>query len=96
LKGKEEKKYDLDKKAEIIRQIRELAKIPLQRSNGFDPTETAGLGLLEELSLAELRERLEMQKNNLILAISSKREENKLRNSERVNDLVEKANGRKR
>lgn len=49
-------------KAELIRQIRELEKIPIQRTKGFDPTEAGGHGLMEEMSIAELRERLEFNK----------------------------------
>jgi preprotein translocase subunit Sec63 len=46
----------------LIRQIRELEKIPIVRTKGFDPTETMGFGLLNEMSVAELRERLEYKK----------------------------------
>ena len=46
----------------MIRQIRELEKIPIQRTKGFDPTEAGGHGLMEEMSVAELRERLEFNK----------------------------------
>ena len=42
--------------------IRELEKIPIVRTKGYDPTETGGYGLLEEMSVAELRERLEYNK----------------------------------
>ena len=44
------------------RQIRELEKIPIIRTKGFDPTEAGNFGLLEEMSIAELRERLEYNK----------------------------------
>jgi len=98
LKCKEEKKYEEEKRREIINQIRELEKLPVNRSKGFDPSETgclniniAGLGLLEEMSLAELRERLKMQKEFVALYIESKKEENILKNSARVDDLIEKA-----
>ena len=36
--------------------------MPIVRTKGFDPTETSGLGLLDEMSIAELRERLEFNK----------------------------------
>ena len=42
-KGKEEKKYEDEKRNEIIRQIRELEKIPVNRSKGFDPTEVCNI-----------------------------------------------------
>lgn len=47
---------------EVIRKIRELEHTPIERKTGFDPTETAGHGLLQEMSLAELREKLEAMK----------------------------------
>ena len=51
---KEEDAIELARKEELIRQIRELEKIPLVRTTGYDPTETAGQGLLNEMSMAEL------------------------------------------
>ena len=58
-KRQDEQAAELAKKTELIRQIRELEKIPIQRTKGFDPTEAGGHGLMEEMSIAELRERLE-------------------------------------
>merc|ERR1711862_1092864 len=43
----------------LINKIRELDKRIIKKSKGFDPTETAGLGLLEEMSLFELNEKIE-------------------------------------
>lgn len=43
---------------EIVQQIKELEKQPRKRTEGYDPTETVGLGLLEEMSMVQLRERL--------------------------------------
>ena len=62
VKRKEEDLAELRKREELIRQIRELEKIPIVRTQGFDPTETAGHGILVEMSIAELRERLEYEK----------------------------------
>ena len=59
---KEEDALELARKEELIRQIWELEKIPIVRTTGYDPTETAGHGLLNEMSLAELREWLEYEK----------------------------------
>ena len=61
-KRQDEEAAELAKKTELIRQIRELEKIPIQRTKGFDPTEAGGHGLMEEMSVAELRERLEFNK----------------------------------
>ena len=62
---KDEEAYEMARKQELIRQIRELEKIPIVRTKGFDPTEAGGHGLLEEMSLAELRERIELNKRSL-------------------------------
>ena len=89
--AKEEKKILLERRDDLIRQIRELEKLPIRRTTGFDPTETPGYGLLEEMSLVELRERLALQKRMHLDEIRSKKEENKLRMQERADELVNKA-----
>ncbi|CAI2385508.1 unnamed protein product [Moneuplotes crassus] len=61
-KRRAEEEAELRKREELIRQIRQLEKIPIVRTQGFDPTETAGHGVLNEMSIAELRERLEYEK----------------------------------
>ena len=90
--AKEQKKVEEEKRNEIIRQIRELEKIPLKRTSGFDPTETPGNRLLEEMSLVELKERLELQKKMHNQLINAKREENKFLLIEKNENLMEKAN----
>ena len=87
----EEKKINNERRDDLIRQIRELEKLPIRRQYGFDPTETPGYGLLEEMSLVELKERLALQKKMLLDEINSKKEENKLKMQERADDLVNKA-----
>ena len=62
---RDEEEFEHRRKQELIRQIRELEKIPIVRTKGFDPTETGGYGLLEEMSIAELRERIEFNKREL-------------------------------
>ena len=59
---KMEDDIEMAKKQELIMQIRELEKIPIIRTKGFDPTEAGNFGLLQEMSIAELRERLEYNK----------------------------------
>ena len=87
-----EKKLELERRDEIVRQIRELEKLPMIRTTGFDPTETQGIGLLEEMSLVELKERLEIQKKMFLDEMIAKREENKLKAEERTDEIMEKAN----
>ena len=89
--SQEEKKIYLQRRDDLIRQIRELEKLPIKRTTGFDPTETPGYGFLEEMSLVELRERLVLQKRMHLDEIKSKKEENKLRMQERADELVNKA-----
>ena len=91
LMAREEKKIYNDRRDNLIRQIRELEKLPIKREKGFDPTETPGYGFLEEMSLVELKERLALQKKMLLDEINSKKEENKLKMQERADDLVNKA-----
>jgi len=87
-----EKKIEDEKRKNLIRQIRELEKFPLRRTKSFDPTETCGLGILEELSVVELRERLEVQKKFRQEYADAKRERNKLVNEEKVEKIIQKAN----
>ena len=88
----EEKKIEKERRDNLISQIRELERIPMKRSSGFDPTETPGYGLLEEMSLVELKERLEIQKKMFLDEMIAKREENKLIIKEKNDILLEKAN----
>ena len=87
----EEIKMNINKRNDMISQIRTLERIPKKRETGFDPTETPGYGLLGEMSLAELRERLELQKKMAMDELISKKEENKLRMKQRADEIYNKA-----
>ncbi|XP_062503642.1 cilia- and flagella-associated protein 99-like [Corticium candelabrum] len=54
----EEAEAEMKRKVELIQQIRALESVPIVRSKFFDMTATSGQGLLCEMSVAELRERL--------------------------------------
>lgn len=88
---KDEDIVEQRKKEELIRQIRELEKIPIVRMKGFDPTETGGYGLLEEMSIAELRERMEFNKRKDEQDTNYKREENLKAKEESANKLMDEA-----
>ena len=88
----EEKATEMARKEELIRQIRELEKIPIQRSQGFDPTQAGSHGLMVEMSVAELRERLEMNKLKLQQEIEFKRDLNLAKKEREALVLVDDAN----
>lgn len=57
-KRKEEEKVENAKRDLLIKQIREFERQPKERTKGYDISECQGWGLLEEMSVLELRERL--------------------------------------
>lgn len=73
----------------MIRQIRELEKIPIQRTQGFDPTEAGNHGLMIEMSVAELRERLELNKMKLQQEVEFKRDQNLAKKEREALTLME-------
>eukprot|EP00359_Climacostomum_virens_P000206 CAMPEP_0204897380 /NCGR_PEP_ID=MMETSP1397-20131031/701_1 /ASSEMBLY_ACC=CAM_ASM_000891 /TAXON_ID=49980 /ORGANISM="Climacostomum Climacostomum virens, Strain Stock W-24" /LENGTH=449 /DNA_ID=CAMNT_0052065117 /DNA_START=75 /DNA_END=1424 /DNA_ORIENTATION=- len=87
---KEEELVENAKRDELIRQIREIQKQPVKRNKGFDPTEVMGFGLLEEMSLAQLWEKLDEVKKERDEAVSRKREENLKKKEEKNTELLGK------
>jgi hypothetical protein len=53
---------EMRRKIDLIQQIRALESVPIVRHKFVDPTETSGHGLLAEMSIAELHERLALAK----------------------------------
>lgn len=69
--------------------MRELEKIPIQRYQGFDPTEAGNHGLMCEMSVAELRERIELNKAKLAQEVEFKRDTNLAKKEREANNLME-------
>jgi len=88
---KAEDEIEMMKKKELIAKIRELEKIPVPRTKAFDPTETGGHGLLEEMTLIELRERLEMRKKEIAEYTEKKRVEIIKEKETKLTSLQQKA-----
>lgn len=86
-----EEEFEMKRKHELIMQIRELEKIPIVRTKGFDPTEAGGFGLLEEMSIAELRERLEFNKRQQEQETEMKRQTNLQKKDEEAQSLMSTA-----
>ena len=57
---KEEDKIEQERRNDMIRQIRAIERVPKLKAKHFDPTTSSGQGLLQEMSLVELKERLRM------------------------------------
>ncbi|KAG6587130.1 DNA repair protein RadA [Phytophthora cinnamomi] len=76
---------------DLIRQIRALDRVHREYVAVFDPTETAQLGLLQEMSLAELRERLRVRHEEQKRWEESRREAILTDKQEKNADLLEKA-----
>ena len=88
---KEQDELEQLRRNELIQQIRELESQPINRVKGFDPNEMMNFGLLEEMSYAQLKERLDKQKKLAEEEISERREENMRKKEERAQDIVGKA-----
>ncbi|KAL4453394.1 hypothetical protein ABPG74_017601 [Tetrahymena malaccensis] len=89
-KKKEEDEIERKKKEDLIRQIREAEKQPKVRTKGYDPTETMGYGLLEEMSIVQLRERLVQVKKQREIEREQTRQENMKTKDSKLNSLQQK------
>ncbi|GMF40086.1 unnamed protein product [Phytophthora fragariaefolia] len=76
---------------DLIRQIRALDRVHREYVAVFDPTETAQLGLLQEMSLAELRERLRVRHEEQKRWEEARREAILMDKQDKNADLLDKA-----
>jgi hypothetical protein len=79
------------KKKDLIRQIRALERVSVVRPVAFDPSEPPRHGVLEEMSLAELRERLSMEKARRERQTEVKRQNIMEEKNLKVKDIAGKA-----
>eukprot|EP01137_Pigoraptor_chileana_P022028 Opistho-2@86463 len=75
LQAEAEEAAEREKRAELIRQIRALESVPLSKTKFVDLSETSGLGLLSEMSVLELRERIALLKMRIEQDEEAKRKE---------------------
>merc|ERR1712232_919315 len=69
-----EDEHEMERRKDLIRQIRALERVPVERFKMYDPAEQPCQGLLEEMSLAELRERLKMEQSKQAKELEDKRQ----------------------
>jgi hypothetical protein len=70
-----EDKEEEERRADSIRQLRAINTVKKQHIVVFDPTETAGVGVMDEMSFMEMKERLEIEKTKAATIEVNKRQE---------------------
>lgn len=86
----EEKRAEDAKRADLIRQIRAIELVPRSRVTALDPTYVPNLGLLEQMSLAELRERLNVVEQERMEEVTRRRANIVSSKQERQADLSQR------
>jgi len=87
----EEDEIQKKKRDELIKKIRELESKPIDRTKHFDPKETAGHGILQEMTLVELRQRIDQLKQEKLEEMERRRLENIKKKEEKELELRAKA-----
>eukprot|EP00753_Platysulcus_tardus_P021293 PLAT8795.1.p1 GENE.PLAT8795.1~~PLAT8795.1.p1 ORF type:complete len:780 (-),score=486.96 PLAT8795.1:74-2413(-) len=80
-------------KEDRIRQIRALERAPVVKEKFFDPTTTAGLGLLDEMSMVEMKLRIKLEKELVEREREEKRAEVERKKAARAKNLRGRAAG---
>ncbi|KAK2589255.1 hypothetical protein KPH14_007816 [Odynerus spinipes] len=97
-----QKEEEMQRKAQLIKEIKEIQTLRLAATQNkeFDPTETSGLGLLCEMSLAELKGRLcwvkiklneELEKRQVVIQQERERQKNLVKYSKMALDEYKKS-----
>lgn len=87
---KQEDAYEMERKKDLIRQIRAIERVSVLKAQLFDPSEPPRKGFMEEMSLAELRERLKMLQATSQKELEDKRELNLVRKDAKQSEILEK------
>lgn len=82
----------MKKKIELIQQIKAAESIPIKRTKLVDLTKTQGYGFLNEMSIAELTERLQLAKQENEEFYRKKHDEIIKNKIEKEGNLIEKLN----
>jgi len=98
----EEKALERVRKQNLIMQLKAIEAVPVSEVHKYDPTTTKGQGLLEEMSLAELKEKMvvvkrrqeeaTIEKHNDILVAKQKKEANLMRKAANISRIRDMAN----
>lgn len=88
---KQEDALDMERKKDLIRQIRAIERVSVLKTSPFDPSEPPLKGLMEEMSLSELRERLKMLKAKEAAEIELKRDRIIEKKEEKQHEIFDKA-----
>jgi len=86
-----EQAYEMAKKKDLIRQIRALERVSVVRPVPFDPSEPPRHGVLEEMSYAELQERLTMERARREREVEVRRQNIIEDRNQKVEDLATRA-----
>lgn len=86
-----EDEQEFERRKEIIRQIRAIEKCPAEKFKTFDPAEPPGQGLLDEMSLVELKERLQVVQARQVKETEEKRQKQLERKIAKQQELMDKA-----
>lgn len=86
-----EDELEMEKRKDLIRQIRALEKVPVDRFKAYDRAEPPCRGLMEEMSLAELHERLHTLEAQKERELADKRERQLQAKMVKQDELAEKA-----
>merc|ERR1712232_907528 len=88
---KREDQFEMERRKDLIRQIRALEKVPVERVKMFDRAEQPCQGLMEEMSYAELQERLKLLEAQRAKELEDKKDRQLEKKIEKQQELSEKA-----